>query len=126
MILTERSFGAVTVLAVEGRLVLGDGEQQFKERVNALVRQGRKFIVVNMSGVTSLDSCGVGVLAWKYVTIRKQGGTLKLANLSPRSYSPMHITKLLEVFEVFDSEEQAVRSFVSDEAKTGGFTIPRP
>jgi anti-sigma B factor antagonist len=123
MIIIERVFGNVTVLALEGKLILDDGERDLKDRVNALLRQGRKYLVLNMSGVTYLDSCGVGVLAWKYVTTRKQGGTIKLAALGPRSHSPLFISKLLEVFEVYETEGEAVRSFDADIAKTGGFTI---
>lgn len=126
MDLSEHAVGDVTVLAIEGKLTLGDGEQTLKDRVNALLRQGRKYIVLNMKGVTYLDSCGVGVLAWKFVTTRKQGGTIKLASLTPRSHSPLFISKLLEVFEVFDTDAEAVRSFDADRAKTGSFTIPRP
>ena len=125
MDLTERAIGDVTVLTLVGRLVLGDGEELFKSCVDTLVRQGRKYLVLNMKGVTSLDSCGVGVLAWKFVTLRKQGGTIKFAALSPHTQNPLRITRLLEVFEVFDTEEEAVLSFGSERAKAGRFTIPR-
>ncbi len=126
MKIIERVVGPVTVLDLDGRLVYGDGDQTFKEQVNTLVRQGRKFLVLNMHNVTYLDSAGVGVLVWKFVTIRKQGGTIKLANLSPRSHNVMHISKLLEVFETYDSEDAALRSFDPSQANTGAFTIGRP
>ena len=124
MTITEHAFGAVTVLHLDGRLVYGDGDQALKEQINALVRQGRKLLVLNMKDVTYLDSAGVGVLVWKFVTVRKQGGTIKLANLSPRSHNVMHISKLLQVFEHYDSEEEALRSFDPSQANTGAFTTP--
>lgn len=123
MTITERRIGPITVLDLDGRLVYGEGDQLFKEHINGLVRQGRKHILLNMKDVTYLDSAGVGVLVWKFVTIRKQGGTIKLANLSPRSHNVMHISKLLEVFESFESEEHALRSFDPSQANTGAVTL---
>lgn len=111
MTITERTAGDVTILDLDGRLVFGDGDQAFKTHVDALTRQGRMQLLLNMRNVSYLDSGGVGVLVWKFVTTKKQGGNIKLANLSPRSHSVMHIAKLFQVFETFDTEDAALKSF---------------
>lgn len=124
MNITERPVGDVTVLDLDGRLVFGDGDQAFKTQIDSLTRHGRKYIVLNMRNVTYLDSGGVGMLVWKFVTTRKQGGIIKLASLSPRSHNVMHIAKLLQVFETFDTEEAALKSFDPELGETGAFRLP--
>ena len=111
MTLKERRVGDVTVLDLKGRLVLDDGDGVLRTRINELADEGRVRLVLNMQDVTYVDSCGVGVLIAKYVSLRKKHGDLKLLNLTPRSHHLMEISKLLNVFEVFDSEDQALRSF---------------
>jgi anti-anti-sigma factor len=86
----------------------------FVEKMNALSRQGRKRVVLNFEGVTYLDSAGVGAVAWKFVTARKQNGDVKLLNLRPRSFKVLDTTKLLTVIATFDSEADAVQSFDVD------------
>lgn len=73
--------------------------------------------MLNLRGVTSLHSGGVGALVWKYVTVRRQGGELKLVHLSERAHSVSMITKLLTVFDVFESEAQAIASFAGRAAE---------
>jgi anti-anti-sigma factor len=113
MTLKERRVDDVTILDLKGRLVLEEGDAVLRSRVNALAGEGRHKIVVNMKDVTYVDSCGVGVLIAKYVSLRKKGGDLKLLNLTPRSHRLMEISKLLGVFETFESEDHAVRSFAA-------------
>ena len=112
MQITERSVRDVVILDLDGRLVLEDGVTPFVERVNALVHQGRKKILLNFELVTYLDSAGVGAIVWKYVTARKQNSDVKLLNLKRKSQNVLMITKLLTVIETFDSEQQAIDSFV--------------
>jgi anti-sigma B factor antagonist len=111
MTLTERRVGDVTLLTVGGRLVYQDGDALLRERMHALAAEGRLKIVLNLHGVTFIDSCGVGELVARLVSLRQKGGDLRLLNLSPRSHRVMHISKLLDVFETFDSEAAAVTSF---------------
>ena len=111
MDLTEREVGDVTVLVLAGRLVLDDGDLMFRDRVNDLVAKGRKKIVVSLRDVTYIDSCGIGVLIAKLVSVRNKGGDLKLVQLSARSHRVFDICRLDNVFEVFDSEGDAVASF---------------
>jgi anti-sigma B factor antagonist len=111
MQIVEREVRGVTILDLTGRFVLEDGVALFVERVNALTRQGRRRILVNFENVTYLDSAGVGAVAWKYVTVRKQGGDVKLLHLTPRSHHVLEITGLLNVFETYTTEAAALASF---------------
>ena len=107
----EHSVTGVTILELSGRLVLEDGEFTLRDYVNQLVNQGRVNIVLNMRNVTQLDRAGIGMLAAKYLSAHRKGGRLKLLHLTPRSAQLMGITKLSTVFEIFESEDAAIRSF---------------
>jgi len=111
MVLNERRIGEVTVLDLKGRLVLEEGVAVLRAHVNDLVEQGRTQIIVNLREVTYVDSCGVGVLIAKFVSVRKKGGDVRLLHLTPRSHHLVEISKLLTVFEIFESEDDAVGSF---------------
>src|SRR5688500_13810777 len=111
MKLTERRAGDVTLLDLQGRLVLDDGDTALREHVNDLVSQGRLKIVVNLKEVVYIDSCGLGVLIARLVSVRNKGGDLRLLHLSPRTHRVFEISKLESVFESFVSEEEAVASF---------------
>jgi anti-anti-sigma factor len=110
MRIEQRESGGVVILDLYDRFVLEDGVTAFNEAMNALIRQGRKRIVVNFSGVTYLDSAGVGAVAWKYVTARKHDGDVKLLHLRPRTFTVLETTKLLTVMQTFDSEAAAIQS----------------
>jgi anti-sigma B factor antagonist len=111
--ISERRIGEVTVLDLHGRLVLDDGDTSCAEHIDLLVRQGRIRIILNLQDVSYIDSAGVGALVAKYVSLRKRGGDLKLLRLSERVRRVITIAHLLAVFETFESEELAVRSFAS-------------
>ena len=111
MTITERSVGDVTILELDGRLVLYEGEADLKAMINDLVSRGRTKIILDLKKVTYIDSAGVGIIIAKYVSVRRAGGDVKLLNLGRRSVRVMTITRLLEVFETFDSEKEAVDSF---------------
>ena len=108
--ISDRVVEGVTVLDMQGRLVL-DETDFFRRRIEDLIRESRVKIVLNLKGVTYIDSAGVGMMVGKYLSVRRQGGDVKLLHLSARSTRVMTITKLTTVFESFESEEQAVRSF---------------
>jgi anti-sigma B factor antagonist len=110
--IAERVVGAVTILDMQGRLVL-DETEFFRRRIDELVRQNRLQILLNLKAVTYIDSAGVGMMVGKYLSVRRLGGDVKLLHLTARSYRVMTITKLLTVFEAFDSEEQAIAAFAS-------------
>jgi anti-sigma B factor antagonist len=111
MQIEERAVGDVVVLDLKGRITLGDGDQLLKDKVNSLVNQEHKRIVLNLAGVPYIDSAGLGEIVGSYTTVSRQGGSLKLLNLTKKITDLLAITKLLTVFETFDSQDEAVRSF---------------
>ena len=113
MQIDERSAGDVTVLDLKGRMTMGEGDELLKDKVNSLILQGRKKLVLNLADVPYVDSAGLGEIVRTYTTVTKQGGNLKLANLTKRITDLLAITKLLTVFETYENEADAVRSFAS-------------
>lgn len=116
MQIDERSVGEVTVLDLNGKITLGQGDELLKDKVNSLVNQGRKQIVLNLGNVPYIDSAGLGEIVRAYTTVSRAGGNLKLLKLTKRLADLLSITKLLTVFETFDSEAEAVRSFQKAQA----------
>ena len=92
---------------------LGEGAELLKDKINSLAMQGRRKIVLNLADVPYIDSAGLGEIVRTYTTISRQGGQLKLLNLTKRIEDLLSITKLLTVFETYDNEADAVRSFSS-------------
>jgi anti-sigma B factor antagonist len=111
MQIEERAVGDVVVLDLKGKITLGEGDELLKDKVNSLVNQGHKKIILNLAQVPYIDSAGLGEVVRTYTTVSRQGGSLKLLNLTKRITDLLSITKLLTVFETFDSENEAVRSF---------------
>jgi anti-sigma B factor antagonist len=111
MQIIERAAGDVTILELKGRLIVGDGDDVFRDALNRLIQLGRKEILLNLEGVTYLDSGGLGVLVSKYITVCKRDGHLKLCHVQGRPLRVLHITRLLTVLESFDSEAEALKSF---------------
>jgi len=111
MQIEERMVSDVMVLDLKGKITLGEGDELLKDKVNSLVNQGHKKIVLNLGGVPYVDSAGLGEIVRTYTTVSRQGGSLKLLNLTKRITDLLSITKLLTVFETFDSENDAVKSF---------------
>ncbi len=111
MQIEERAVGDVKVLDLKGRVTLGEGDELLRDKVNSLLNQGYKKIILNLAEVPYIDSAGLGEIVRTYTTVSKQGGSLKLLNLTKRITDLLSITKLLTVFETFDSENEAVRSF---------------
>jgi anti-sigma B factor antagonist len=111
MQIEERVVGDVILLDVKGRITLGEGDELLKDKVNSMLNQGRKKIVLNLADVPYVDSAGLGEVVRTYTTVSRQGGSLKLLNLTKRITDLLSITKLLTVFETFDSEDEAVKSF---------------
>ena len=111
MTIQERIVGSVAVLDLNGKLVLGDGDALLKDKIHSLVFQGHKQIVLNLGGVSYMDSSGLGALVASSVTAKSNGGQIKLANLTKRLQDLLSIAKLLTVFDSFDNEAEALRSF---------------
>src|SRR4026209_696500 len=111
MQIDQRNNGAVIVLDLKGKITLGEGDEILKDKINSLLNQGHLKIVLNLADVPYIDSAGLGEIVRTYTTVSRQGGSLKLLNLTKRITDLLSITKLLTVFETFDSEDEAVRSF---------------
>src|SRR6266566_7643610 len=111
MQIEERVVDGVTVLDLKGKMTLGEGDELLKDKINSLLQQGRRKVVLNLEDVPYIDSAGLGEIVRTYTTISRQGGSLKLLNLTKRITDLLSITKLLTVFETYDSETEAVRSF---------------
>jgi anti-sigma B factor antagonist len=111
MQIIERHVGDVAIIDLSGKLVLGDSDDLLRDKVNSLVQQGHNHIVVNLSQVTYMDSSGIGELVRCYTTVTRRGGGLKLLGLTKRIHDLLAITKLLTVFDSYDTEKDAVASF---------------
>jgi anti-sigma B factor antagonist len=111
MQIEERAVGDVVILDLKGKITLGEGDELLKDKVNSLVNQGHRKILLNLGGVPYIDSAGLGEVVRTYTTVSRQGGSLKLLNLTKRITDLLSITKLLTVFETFESENEAVQSF---------------
>lgn len=101
----------VTILSPRGKLVIGTGDVALREAVHEALGAGAKNILINLEGVTTMDSSGVGELVSTYTTVTNRGGKLKLLKLPSKVADILQITQLITVFEVFEDEEEAVSSF---------------
>jgi anti-sigma B factor antagonist len=113
MDIESRAVGDVTILDLKGKMTLGEGDELLKDTVNSLVHQGHRNLILNLTAVPYVDSAGLGEIVRTYTTVSRLGGNLKLLNLTKRIHDLLSITKLLTVFETFESEDDAVRSFSS-------------
>ena len=113
MKIEERTLENVVVLDLKGKLTIGEGDELLKEKINNLLQQGHKNLLLNLEDVPYVDSAGLGEIVRTYTTVSRQGGTLKLVNLTKRITDLLAITKLLTVFDTFESEADAVSSFSS-------------
>jgi anti-sigma B factor antagonist len=113
MQIEERVVGGVTILDLSGKMTLGEGDELLREKIASLVNAGQKHLLLNLDGVPYIDSAGLGEMVRSYTTVSRQGGKLKLLNLTKRIEDLLSITKLLTVFETFDSEAEAIQSFTA-------------
>jgi anti-sigma B factor antagonist len=109
--MTDREVGGVSVLDIEGRIVLGEESNAFREKVKALLAAGKKKIILNLAQVGYIDSAGLGTLVATFHSARSQGATLKLTNLGSKFKEVLQVTKLMTVFDTYDTEAAAIASF---------------
>jgi anti-sigma B factor antagonist len=107
----ERQAGDVTILDLSGEVRIGEGSISLRDSIRNLADQNKKKVLLNLAGVKYMDSSGVGELIANYTTISRQGGQLKLLNLTYRIQNLLVITKLLTVFDSYDNEAEALKSF---------------
>ena len=112
MTIAERAVGDVRILDVSGPIVVGaEGAERLADKVRSLLQQGYTRLIVNLAGVPYIDSTGLGVMVHAYATVSRQGGSLKLLHSTRKLHDLLVITKLATVFESFDDETAAARSF---------------
>ena len=107
----ERQAGDVTILDLSGDVRIGEGAVALRDSIRNLSDQGKKKLLLNLAGVKYMDSTGVGELIANYTTVTRQGGQLKLLSLTDRIQNLLVITKLLTVFDSYDNEAEALKSF---------------
>lgn len=109
--ITDREVSGVTVVTLDGRVVLGEETNRLRETVKNLVSQGKKKLVLDVKNVTMIDSSGLGALVAAYSSAKSAGASLRLSNLGAHFNELLQVTKLLTVFEVSKTPEDAIRSF---------------
>lgn len=109
--ITQRQNQNVIILDLSGKIQLGESSVEFRITLRQLMEKGEKYFLLNLAEVSQIDSCGLGELVAGFVSVEKNGGEMKLLNLTDRVNELMMITKLLTVFEVYENEEQAINSF---------------
>ena len=113
MQMTEKNVDGVTILAISGRITLGEASHQVRTKLKDLLAEGKTRLVLDLADVGYIDSAGLGTLVAGYTSARNGGANMKLANLTKKLKDQMHITKLVTVFDVYDSVEDAVKSFAA-------------
>ncbi len=111
MTLKTRQAGGVTIVDISGRIVLGGESAAVRDTICELLDEGRKKLLLNLAEVDSIDSVGLGSLVGAVTSVRRQGGDVKLFNLTNKVTDIMQMTKLYTVFEVVKDEEAGVKSF---------------
>ncbi|MCY3843886.1 MAG: STAS domain-containing protein [Acidobacteria bacterium] len=111
MTIEERPTGDVMILDLKGKLTIGDGDELLKDKINSLVQQGHTKLILNLAEVPYIDSGGLGQVVRTYTTVKQHNGSLKLMNVTKRIEDLLAITKLLTVFDVFETEQEALQSF---------------
>jgi anti-sigma B factor antagonist len=111
MKIVERLINDVTILDLHGKIMIGEGDDVLRDSVSKVVESGKTKIILNLGEVDYVDSAGLGEIVRCYTTVSRKGGRLKLIHLTKKIRDLLSITKLLTVFETFDSEDEAVRSF---------------
>jgi anti-sigma B factor antagonist len=108
---TSRNVNGIDIIKLDGKITIGAGDQQLREVISSAVNEGKTNILLDMSGVTTIDSSGIGELVGSYTTVTNRGGKLKLLHLPAKLNELLHVTQLITVFEVYENEPEAVASF---------------
>ena len=109
--ITERQAGDVTILDLSGKVTIGEGSVALRGAIRRLLGEGKSKILLNLGSVGYVDSSGIGELVSSFTAVNKEGGTLKLLNLTQKIQDLLAITKLLTVFDVFEKEDEALSSY---------------
>ena len=109
--INERQAGDVTVLDMSGKITIGEGSVALRTAIRRVLEEGKRRILLNLGGVSYIDSSGIGELVSSYTAINKEEGQLKLLNLTQKLQDLLAITKLLTIFDVYENEAEALNSF---------------
>ena len=109
--IAERQAGDITILDMDGKVTIGEGSVALRNTIRRLLGEGKTKILLNLGGVGYIDSSGIGELVSIFTAVNKEGGTLKLLNLTQKIQDLLAITKLLTVFDVFENEGEALSSY---------------
>ena len=108
---SNRQVDGITVVDMSGRITLGEGSVILRDTIRDLIGKGQKKILLNLGDVTYIDSSGIGELVSAFTAVRREGGELKLLNLTKKVHDLLQITKLYTVFDIKDDEASAIKSF---------------
>ncbi len=111
--MTNHEVDGVSVVELDGRIVLGEESNSLREKLKSLIAEGKKKIVLNMANIKYIDSTGLGTLVAAHVSAKTQGASVRLCHLGQKFHEIMQVTKLLTVFDVYETEAAAVSSFQS-------------
>ena len=108
---TSRTVDNVEIISLQGKITIGAGDTQLREVITNAVNSGKTNVLLDLSGVTTIDSSGIGELVGSYTTVTNRGGKLKLLHLPAKLNELLHVTQLITVFEVYENEREAIGSF---------------
>jgi anti-sigma B factor antagonist len=108
---TSRSVDGIEIISLSGKITIGAGDSQLRDVISNAMSSGHNKILLDMSGVTTIDSSGIGELVGSYTTVTNRGGKLKLLHLPAKLNELLHVTQLITVFEVYENEQEALKSF---------------
>ena len=111
LVINERRVGKVVILDLEGKIVIGEGSRLLSDEVARLLQDAQNQIILDLQRVTHVDSSGIGELVSRHTTTRHTGGRLVLNQLPRKIHELLRITRLIDIFEIYDNEESALRSF---------------
>jgi anti-sigma B factor antagonist len=111
MKIAKRKKNDVLILDLQGKILIGEGIDELREAINGAIKEKETKLLLNFSGVPYLDSTGLGEVVRSYTSVKKEGGLVKIVNLTNKVKDLLSVTKLITVFDTFEDEEQAVASF---------------
>jgi anti-sigma B factor antagonist len=117
--ITNNEVDGVSLVELDGRIVLGEESNSLREKLKSLVAAGKKKIVLNMANVKYIDSTGLGTLVAAHLSAKTQGASVRLCQLGKKFHDVMQVTKLLTVFDVYDTQAAAVSSFQAAKVTAG-------
>jgi anti-sigma B factor antagonist len=111
MKITRREEGAVTVIEPKGKITIGEGDLLLREEITKLLAENKKSLVLDLGGVSYMDSAGVGELVSVFTSVKNRGGELKLSSLTKKIQDLLSITQLMTIFDTYDTTGEAISSF---------------